>query len=134
MVNLFTKSNALHPTELQQYFQKLRRLGELTVHDGVALARDLHGRGRERECKGSKGQPYSSPIRRILLNWAMNELGLLHPALSSMMIAVAQNESGDTLDVGAELTDFTKEDGDNIGRRLGQALTTNASSSVFAVN
>jgi len=128
VLNHYSKNFALYTTDLQQYFQKLRGLGELTVHDGVVLAETCMLRVENEKARANEQEicPFHVRINELFTKYrALRELGLLNPAASSMMTACVRNKFAKAPDVYSTLAKLNQADGTNIGRGLALALITN---------
>ena len=115
---------------MQQYFQKLMGIGELTVLDGVALAKTCMVRVENEKARAKEQEvsPVQVRINELFTKYrALKELGLLTPEVSSILTACIRNKFRKAPDVDTALLRLSSSDGKNIGRGLALALISNTS-------
>jgi len=104
--------------QTQQYFQKLRKLEELNVHDGVAMGEACAIVMKDEKAK-ARQQGVSRAEFRLTevfsLYRALREFAATFPFFLAMMVAVVRNKFGKAPYVSSKLADLDEVEGKDIG-------------------
>ena len=132
LTNSYNRNVAdLQVLEVQCYFQKLRKLDELGLHDGSpmgeAFTTTLEGEKKKAEEEGVKCSQVR--VNNLISTYrSLRQLTTSRPFFSPMMVVVATNKFRTTQNVVTKLATLTKLDGENIGTGLALALITSTTS------